>query len=155
MNIKVKLVASFGRLSTREPFLIAENESLNLTFETAVEPDFVLSVKNGKKRKEYRAQRSFEVPRDFLFGGRLEIVVSQYVGGTKANSWTVEPITLIETEAGFEAYAVIYDLEKRLTAIEAQLSDYAVLQQKILTLTKLCRDNAEATSEIIKIIKEN
>lgn len=155
MNITVKLVSGFGKLSTREPFLIAENDNLILSFETAVEPDFILSVKNGKKRKELRAQKSFEVPREFLFGGRLDIVVSQYVGGTLANSWTVEPITLVDTAAGFEAYATIDTLEKRITTLETRLADYSHLQKKVSTLTSLCRDNASALSEITQILKEN
>lgn len=156
MNITLKLIASHGRLSTREPFYVADNEQLVLQLDTEYDlSEFIVDMRNGiTKTKLRQNSKTIQVPRELIKAGQLELVVSKYAGGKLAKKWNVEPITIIEEDEGFIAYALIDEIERQT----AEALDYAKrvpeLAEQIKTLTALCNTNANAVKQLVEILKE-
>jgi len=120
MNKIIKLILSHGRLSDREPFIIAKNETLSLTFESDYKlSDLLISLRNGETVKQYKSSgNTFTVPSEVCKAGTLEITVTLLKAGEAVKTWNVAPIVIKEVPAGFEAYDLIHDINERLTALE-------------------------------------
>jgi hypothetical protein len=126
----IKLALSHGRLSDREPFIVADNETLSLTFESDYKlSELLISLINGETVKQYKSSgNSFTVPSDLCKAGTLEIVVKLMKSGEVVKTWNVAPIIVKEINEGFEAYDVIYALEERIIALEEKAHSHNVIK---------------------------
>ena len=126
MEISIKLAAAYGRLSTREPFIIVANEDLTLKFESTVKHDkLVVNISgNGARNAIKCTDDKLVVPREYLAAGSLEIEVSALLGGILVRSWSVEPILLKEVDTGFAGHAEFEEIKAELTMIKEQLNAF-------------------------------
>lgn len=120
MNKEVKLTKLHGRLSDREPFIMAENETLTLEFKSDyILSDLLISIKNGDTVKQYKSSGVlFAVPKEVCFAGALEISISLLKSAEVVKTWNVAPILIKEINAGFEAFDAFRSLEQRVSALE-------------------------------------
>ena len=129
MTKKILLNASFGRFEDNEPFLIAQNNSLDFEIDGYLsKTEYLISFKNGELEAQIVSDGTFTVPDEVLKGGILETVISVYANGFLAKQWNIEPLVLIEHNEGFEAYTLIDDL----------IVQNASLQLKIEELESIC-----------------
>jgi len=128
MEKKIKLIMSLGRLSDREPFIIADNEALTLTFESEYPlSDLIISLKNGDMVKQYKCSgNSFTVPKDTCKSGELIVTVSLLKKGEVIKVWNIAPIIIKEVPAGFEAYEAIHAIVKRLNELTERVNFHAI-----------------------------
>lgn len=156
MNITVKLIASHGRLSEREPYFVADNENLTLLLDTEYQlADFIADLRNGAAKAKLRqTNKTIEVPTELLKAGQLDIVITQYANGKVAKKWAVEPITIIEQNEGFEAYSLINELSAKVKELEQKANCIPMLAETVQDLTNLCNTNAKAVQQLVAIIKE-
>lgn len=124
---KIALKQSCGRIMDREPFVVAENEQLELEFQTEYKiDDILITVKNSniKTTKPYRITgNTFIVPREFYIAGLLYLQIDLLLRGETVKSWTVEPIVIKELHAGFEGVTEIDELKSQITHLEKRLAD--------------------------------
>lgn len=153
MEFTIKLLGAKGRLSTREPFLLADNEALSAVLECELQGDYITTLVCDKKRVALKG-KAFEIPRDFLHAGSIEAQTSLYSRGVCVKSWTIEPIAIQEANEGFQGFPELDNLRTRLSALETLTSDYATLKQNVAKLTVLCKTNAEAIKELAEALKE-
>lgn len=121
MKIEIALKNSYGRLSNREPFLLAKDTPLALAFSS----DYLLSTaivrfENGAAKSSVRVSNLSEiaVPESCKKAGELKVSVSLLVRERVAKTWTVEPIVLAEDITGFSLHPEFEDIVARLAAVE-------------------------------------
>lgn len=121
MTIEIALKNSYGRLSNREPFLLAKDTPVSLKFTS----DYLLSAaivrfENGTAKSSVRVSNLYTitVPEACKKAGELKVSVSLLVRERVAKTWTVEPIVLAEDITGFSLHPEFEDIRARLTAIE-------------------------------------
>lgn len=128
MTIEIALKNSYGRLSNREPFLLAKDTPLALAFSS----DYLLSTaivrfENGAAKSSVRVSNLSEiaVPEACKKAGELKVSVSLLVRERVAKTWTVEPIVLIEDTTGFAGHPEFEDIVARLTALETSVKAHS------------------------------
>lgn len=121
MTIEIALKNSYGRLSNREPFLLAKDTPVSLKFTS----DYLLSAaivrfENGAAKSSVRVSNLYTitVPEACKKAGELKVSVSLLVRERVAKTWTVEPIVLAEDSTGFSLHPEFEDIVARLAAVE-------------------------------------
>lgn len=162
MEKKIKLDKErFVRLEN-EPFIITENESLILSFESPYDlSSAVITLKNNDLQKTYTFAKEFEVPAEFLFGGRLYISVAMYAGDTVVKRWACQPLKLIEADNSVTVFNELDLLTSRIAAAETgvaelkqTLHNYSAVISKINELAEKQNEIVETIAEIKEIIGE-
>ena len=66
----------------------------------------IISVKNGEKTGKFKVHKDDKLIdlKEFLFAGKIEMMVAMLVSGEPVKKWSVEPIII--KDAGIEAEAV-------------------------------------------------
>lgn len=162
MEKKIKLDKErFVRLEN-EPFIVTENESLILSFESGYDlSSAVVTLKNNDLQKTYTFAKEFEVPAEFLFGGRLYISVAMYAGDTVVKRWACQPLKLIEADNSVTVFDELNLLTRRISAAEEQiaavrdlLKNYTAVIGKVNELVVKQNEIVETITEIKEILGE-
>lgn len=129
MTIEIALKNSYGRLSNREPFLLAKDTPVSLKFTS----DYLLSAaivrfENGAAKSSVRVSNLYTitVPEACKKAGELKVSVSLLVRERVAKTWTVEPIVLAEDTTGFSLHPEFEDIRARLTALETVANNHTL-----------------------------
>ena len=122
MTIDINLNYGYGRLSVREPFLIARDGTVLLQFNSDYAlRDYIIAFASdtGEKYSE-RLQNTSQVviPPQFVRAGTLSVELSLIVKEKVVKKWIIEPIVFREGEAGFYGFSELEDIKKRLKAVE-------------------------------------
>lgn len=148
MVIDIKLQEGAGIAEGVASFVIAENDSIKLTFENQSRAKFdelVLAVKNGDKRAKLKvADNAVEIPERLIFGGYLEMRLAMIRNGNTVKELDIEPLRLIEVLEGFKGSQALVDLLEQYNAVQAELER---LRGVILA-------NHERTAEAITTLAE-
>ena len=161
MTKKILLNASFGRFEDKEPFLIAQNNSLDFEIDGYLsKTEYLISFKNGELEAQIVSDGTFTVPDEVLKGGMLEVVISVYSDGVLAKQWNIEPLVLIEHNEGFEAYTLIDDLIAKNASLQLKidkLESVCAKWQKVATDSETALATAQtainAVQNIIKLLE--
>lgn len=125
MNIKVELNKEQIVKLIKEPIVITEDERLFLDIETFYDlKNAVITLVNGRIRKTVKLTVPFEIPKQFLFSGRLLIAVDLYQDGRKVKTWQFLPLNLVEANGTATAFDEFTELEKRVAALEKKTKIY-------------------------------
>lgn len=147
MNIAIELKNSFGRLAQREPFLICDNPT-RLTFETDyVLKDAFVVLKNATATQKLRLadiSDGFELPREFVTAGELNVSITLMRRGKAVKTWQVEPIVFTESDLGFtglpEFERVLSELAVLTEVVKEQQSIIAELADKVAAMDSTLAD---------------
>lgn len=133
IQIKLEQNSNVGSLINGEPFVLVENEVLQIEFAGEIENVLIVSLKNEDIKRQILVERGkFTVHKDLLKEGRLEMIVSLYNASGIAARWICEPITLVKPrEDVFEGYPVIASLQARISDLEAEVH---LLQETVADL---------------------
>jgi hypothetical protein len=106
MEKTIKLIGNLARLANPEPFIVAGNEDLVFKIETEVPLNvLVVTFRNGTVEKTERYNNpisSFTVPKELLFGGDLDMVLTHYKNGNILKEWICKPLAILEKSVGWE-----------------------------------------------------
>lgn len=126
MELNIKLIGSVGRLNKREPFILADNEKLVLNFNCATPlTDYYIELKNGDKSAKYRLSSvsTYEVPKELLQAGTLEVTVSLLYCGKIVVTYTVEPITIALIDNGYKGFAELDEVKAKYDLLMANYNE--------------------------------
>lgn len=133
MKIKIQLdtFSNIGSLVNSEPFLLVDNETLEIEFLCVENNVLLASLKNDTMQRQMLVyDGKLSIPKDFIFEGELELIVSQY-NTALSRKWHCEPIKIIKPQEDyFEGYSFIQELR----------ADTAKLKSKINTLEEVIAD---------------
>lgn len=159
MELIINLIASHGRLSSREPFLLADNEQLKIKLATDYAAVMLVSMRNGGASAKVTTNGEFEVPPEVLKGGSLEMVVTVYANGVIAKQWNVEPITIIEHNEGFESFPLIDSLTAKVEELTAKCTELVSIGEKWESVVTDCKKaqtlSTAAAKAVTELIKAN
>lgn len=130
VDITITLDKTHGRLSTREPLLLGENEDLRITLISNLALSNVLiNFKNGDTVKQYRvSENPFIVPKEVVKHGVLDCEVNFVAGGRVVKTYVVEPIVLYSVETSLIGHP---EFDLLLQRIESQSTEIAALKDKL------------------------
>lgn len=144
MELNIKLIGNIGRLNKREPFILADNEKLVLNFNCATPlTDYYIELKNGDKSAKYRlnAVTSYEVPKELLQAGTLEVTVSLLYCGKIVVTYTVEPIVIALIDNGYKGFAELDEVKAKYDLLMANYNELvSKINQVIDTANKQSED---------------
>lgn len=133
MKIEIKLNQAYGKLSINEPFIIADNTALKLTFSSKTKYDkLVIAMRNGENKStlEITDKQSIQLPAALCIAGVLEMRVSMLVKGNTVKELDVEPITLKQVLQGFEGSLTFAEVDKQLKQLRI---DFDLLKQRYIS----------------------
>lgn len=141
MKIQIQLdkYSNIGSLLNSEPFLLVDNETLEIEF-LGVENNVLLAtLKNNTMQRQMLVYNStLSISTDFIFEGELEIIVSQY-NDALSRKWHCEPIKIIKPQEDyFEGYSFIQELR----------ADTAELNSKIDTIEEAIADLRQQVKQL-------
>lgn len=134
---------------TRKPVAVIKDRAVIVTNDAALSFEFkseydlsnaVITLTNGGLTKNFKFAKKFDVPNDFMFEGRIIVIVDMYLEGKIAKSWRVPPIRIKEAENNkFGAYDELYrlenalsNLENKLIAVELKLENHIKKSEEII-----------------------
>lgn len=149
VDITITLDKTHGRLSTREPFLLGENEDLRITLISNLALSNVLiNFKNGDTVKQYRvSENPFIVPKEVVKHGRLDCEVNLVACGRIVKTYVVEPIVLYSVETSLIGHP---EFDLLLQRIASQNTDIAALKEqlsKVIDIEKRVTELEEKNEE--------
>lgn len=130
MIINIDLNYGYGRLSVREPFLIATDTPVVLAFHS----DYALKDTLVKFTSDTGSSCSFrlanlseiEIPQAFVHAGTVTVELALIVAEKVVKRWDVEPIVLAEDSTGFSLHPEFEDIRARLTALETVANNHTL-----------------------------
>lgn len=141
MKIQIQLdkYSNIGSLVSSEPFLLVGNETLEIEFIGADNDILLVNLKNSDMSRQILVYNStFSIPKDFIFEGEIELIVSQY-NTALYRKWHCEPIKIIKPQEDFfNGYSVIQELK-----IETM-----DLKSKILFLEEIITDLRKQVNQL-------
>jgi hypothetical protein len=130
MTIEIALKNSYGRLSVREPFLIATDTPVVLAFHSdyALKDTMVKFISDTGKSCSFRLANlsEIEIPQAFVHAGTVTVEVALIVKEQVVKRWSVEPIVLAEDSTGFSLHPEFEDIRARLTALETVANNHTL-----------------------------
>lgn len=122
MTIDINLNYGYGRLSAREPFLIATDTPVVLAFHSdyALKDTLVKFTSDTEKTCSFRLQNlsEIEIPQAFVHAGTVKVELALIIAEKVVKRWEVEPIVLAEDITGFSLHPEFEDIITRLAAVE-------------------------------------
>ena len=130
MTIDIELKLGYGRLSIREPFLIATDTPVVLAFHSdyALKDCIVKFTSDTEKACSFRLQNlsEIEIPQAFVHAGTVTVEVALIVKEQVVKRWTVEPIVLSEAETGFSGHPEFEDIFKRVCELAITVNNHTL-----------------------------
>lgn len=122
MTIDINLNYGYGRLSVREPFLIATDTPVVLAFHSdyALKDTLVKFTSDTGKSCSFRLANlsEIEIPQAFVHAGTVTVELALIVAEKVVKRWNVEPIVLMEDTTGYALMPEFEDILSRLKAVE-------------------------------------
>lgn len=130
MTIDINLNYGYGRLSVREPFLIATDTPVVLAFRS----DYALKDTLVKFTSDTGSSCSFrlanlseiEIPQAFVHAGTVTVELALIVAEKVVKRWKVEPIVFAEDSTGFSLHPEFEDIRARLSALETVANNHTL-----------------------------
>lgn len=139
-EIKIDLRLGYGRLSEREPFILAAGSPCVLKFESDYNlADCIVSISDGVKSVVKREKNvvAVEVPSQFVKAGRLNVEIGLVVSEKTVKTWKVEPIIFKENDEGLNGSPELDLILQRLVNLETVVN----------IMTAQCAEFAENIAE--------
>lgn len=154
IDITITLDKTHGRLSTREPFLLGENEGLRITLVSdLVLSNVLINFKNGNAVKQYRvSENQFIVPKEVVKHGRLDCEINFYACGRIVKTFIVEPIVLYSAEASFVGHPEFDLLIQHITAQDAEIK---ALKEQLGEAKELIERSAQEVADLQRALEDN
>ena len=140
MELTIKLKKSFGRLASREPFIITsandEQYFLNLDADTLIK-NCVAVFRRGQHSAEVRQfeplgeVKQIRIPDEFVQEGAVECEIQVISHGVTVAKYHVEPIVFARVDTHFEGHPEIEELRQTIAKKDEQI---AALVQSINAL---------------------
>lgn len=149
VDITITLDKHNGRLSTREPFLLGENEDLRITLISNLALSNVLiNFKNGDTVKQYRvSENPFIVPKEVVKHGRLDCEVNLVACGRIVKTYVVEPIVLYSVETSLIGHPEFDLLLQRIGSQSAEIAALKEQLSKVIDIEKRVTELEEKNEE--------
>lgn len=139
MKIQIQLDknSNVGSLVCSEPFLLVDNETLEIEFLGAENKVLLASLKNDKMQRQMLVYNgTLSIPKEFIFEGDLEIIVSRY-NDALSRKWHCEPIKIIKSQEDvFEGYSLIQELRSEIAELKARINALEEASSNLETQTK-------------------
>lgn len=154
VDITITLDKTHGRLSTREPLLLGENEDLRITLvSTLALSNVLINFKNGDTVKQYRvAENPFIVPKEVVKHGRLDCEVNLVACGRVVKTYIVEPIVLYNIDATLIGHP---EFDLLLQHIEAQDAEIQTLKEQLNATKALAYRTAQEVADLQRALEDN
>ncbi len=125
MDIEVKLDRLNGRLSTREPFLLSENEEATMKLDTDyLLNDAVVNFENGGVTEQVRIKKNpFVIPSKVVKAGVLNAEVNLCAHGRVVKTFRVEPIVFYSAPPTLIGHPEFDDLKAENALLKAELKE--------------------------------
>lgn len=149
VDITITLDKTHGRLSTREPFLLGENEDLRITLISNLAlSNVVINFKNGDTVKQYRLEQNpFIVPKEVVKHGRLDCEVNLVACGRIVKTYVVEPIVLYSVETSLIGHPEFDLLLQRIGSQSAEIAALKEQLSKVIDIEKRVTELEEKNEE--------
>ena len=164
MEKTLKLIGNLAHVNS-EPFIVTDNEALTFKIETEVPINTLVVVfRNAtvEKTMRYEKPKSFTVPKEVLFGGDLDMVLTHYKNGNIIKEWTLKPLTILEKSVGWEVLDTFRAEYKQLsetyklinTQLKAMLESQSTVSDNIAAIAKATTTNSTNIVELAELIKK-
>lgn len=154
VDVTVTLDKHNGRLSTREPFLLGENEDLRITLvSTLTLSNVLINFKNGDTVKQYRvSENPFIVPKEVVKHGRLNCEVNLVACGRVVKTYVVEPIVLYSVKTSLIGHP---EFDLLLQRIESQSTEIAALKAQLNATKEVADRTAQEVADLQRALEDN
>lgn len=154
VDVTVTLDKHNGRLSTREPFLLGENEDLRITLISNLALSNVLiNFKNGDTVKQYRvSENPFIVPKEVVKHGRLDCEVNLVACGRIVKTYVVEPIVLYSVETSLIGHP---EFDLLLQRIYSQSTEIAALKEQLNATKEVAENTSQEVADLQRALEDN
>lgn len=154
VDVTITLDKTHGRLSTREPFLLGENEDLRINLvSTLALSNVLINFKNGDTVKQYRvAENPFIVPKEVVKYGRLDCEVNLVACGRVVKTYVVEPIVLYSVKTSLIGHP---EFDLLLQHIEAQDAEIQTLKEQLNATKALADRTAQEVADLQRALEDN
>ena len=154
VDVTITLDKTHGRLSTREPFLLGENEDLRMNLvSTLALSNVLINFKNGDTVKQYRvAENPFIVPKEVVKHGRLDCEVNLVACGRVVKTYVVEPIVLYSVKTSLIGHP---EFDLLLQHIEAQDAEIQTLKEQLNATKALADRTAQEVADLQRALEDN
>lgn len=153
MNIDINLNYGYGRLSVREPFLIATDTPVVLAFHSdyALKDCIVKFTSDTEKTCSFRLQNlsEIEVPSKLIRAGTLSVEVVLIVKEKAVKRWTVEPIVFSEAETGFSGHPEFEDIFKRVCELAITVNNHTIALSEMQAIVSAMNETVSGIDEIV------
>ena len=130
MTIDINLNYGYGRLSVREPFLIATDTPVVLAFHSdyALKDTMVKFISDTGRTCSFRLANlsEIEIPQAFVHAGTVTVELALIVAEKVVKRWEVEPIVLAEDITGFSLHPEFEDIRARISALETVANNHTL-----------------------------
>lgn len=154
VDVTITLDKHNGRLSTREPFLLGENEDLKITLvSTLALSNVLINFKNGDTVKQYRvAENPFIVPKEVVKHGRLDCEVNLVACGRVVKTYVVEPIVLYSVKTSLIGHP---EFDLLLQHIEAQDAEIQTLKEQLNATKAIADRTSQEVADLQRALEDN
>ena len=135
MKVVYEVKNSYGAIKDDCKAFVLGSEELTIKVTgVQIEKCFVY-LENGEKKEKLSIEKldEFVVPSSVLVAGELKLKVVQFAR-TKVKTINLEPITLVDTDAGFEGHSVFDDLKARVEVLEKRVAELEPLLKQMSDL---------------------
>lgn len=135
MKVVYEVKNSYGAIKDDCKAFVLGSEELTIKVTgVQIEKCFVY-LENGEKKEKLSIEKldEFVVPSSVLVAGELKLKVVQFAR-TKVKTINLEPITLVDTDAGFEGHSVFDDLKARVEMLEKRVAELEPLLKQMSDL---------------------
>lgn len=154
MTIDIELKLGYGRLSIREPFLIATDTPVVLAFHSdyALKDCIVKFTSDTEKACSFRLQNlsEIEIPQAFVHAGTVTVEVALIVKEQVVKRWTVEPIVLSEAETGFSGHPEFEDIFKRVCELAITVNNHTLALSELQEEFGEMNETVSGIEDIVK-----
>lgn len=135
MKVVYEVKNSYGAIKDDcKAFVLGSEELAIKVTGVQIEKCFVY-LENGEKKEKLSIEKldEFVVPSSVLVAGELKLKVVQFAR-TKVKTINLEPITLVDTDAGFEGHSAFDDLKARVEMLEKRVAELEPLLKQMSDL---------------------
>lgn len=154
MTIDINLNYGYGRLSVREPFLIATDTPVVLAFKSdyALKDTMVKFSADDGSACSLRLKNlsEIEVPSKLVKAGTLSVEVVLIVKEKAVKRWTVEPIVFSEAETGFSGHPEFEDIFKRVCELAITVNNHTIALSEMQATISEMNETVSGIEDIVK-----